>query len=230
MSNNLELSKEQLKTLKLFAYYCASHGAKTATLSVYLNDGGSVDWMDDDWYSDSGTKIEMYDKIEELVNYILEDTSMLNYYDYNNSGSLEFEIDVPEKKLSITGHHTEYGEEAGNGESWDEEELIEDEPEFAGLFEEMGGREGFVHFNGSGDSGDIEDRITFDGSRDYLRCPKFLEDFMYRALENNYGGWEINEGSQGKFVINSEEKTVYLEFSYNTEDNVSDGVVGYVEF
>ena len=53
---------------------------------------------------------------------------------------------------------------------------------------------------------------------------------MYRALENNYGGWEINEGSQGKFIINSEEKTVYLEFSYNTEDFISDGVVGYVEF
>ena len=65
MSNNLELSKEQLKTLKLFSYYCASHGAKTATLSVYLTEGGSIDWLDSNWYSDSGTKIEIYDKIED---------------------------------------------------------------------------------------------------------------------------------------------------------------------
>lgn len=229
MSNNLDLSKDQLKTLKLFSYYCGSHGAKSATLLVYLTDGGSVDWKDDNWYSDSGTRIESYDKIDNLVDYITESTSMLNYYDYDQSGHLEFEIDIPEKKLSITGFHMEYGSNPGKGEAWNEQELMEIDPNFSNLFDEMGGMEGEVDFNGSGDSGDISNSITFDRARS-MYCPRYLEDFLYNSLEQSYGGWEINEGSQGKFVIDSRDKTIYLEFSWNTEENISDGVVGYVEF
>jgi hypothetical protein len=40
---------------------------------------------------------------------------------------------------------------------------------------------------------------------------------MYQILESNYGGWEINEGSQGTFIINTEEKTVTLNHDMNDE-------------
>jgi len=105
MTKNLKLSEEQLKTLKLFSYYCGSYGAKTATLTVYLNEGGSIDWVDSYWYSETNTLIDTYDKINELIDYILRETELLNYYDYDGSGTLHFEIDVKERKMNIEGYH-----------------------------------------------------------------------------------------------------------------------------
>ena len=69
----LELTDEQKKTLKLFSYYCGSYGAKTATLTMYLTEGGSVDWQDDYWYSETNTRIETYDKINSLIDYIFNE-------------------------------------------------------------------------------------------------------------------------------------------------------------
>jgi hypothetical protein len=43
---------------------------------------------------------------------------------------------------------------------------------------------------------------------------------MYKQLENHMGGWEINEGSQGRFVFNNESKDVILEFQENQEEEV----------
>jgi hypothetical protein len=224
MVTNLKLNPEQLKTLKLFAYYCGSYGAKTATLSVYLNEGGSVDWIDNKWYSESGTGIDTYDKIEELVNYILEESSMLDYYDYDNSGSLEFEIDVNERKLKIDGYHKEY---STNDSSY---EWSDKEGDFEGVlddvFSELGGDTAILEFAGGGDSGYLNDRMEVIGVG-HKPVPASLEDWCYSKIPS---GWEINEGSQGRFIIDSRHKQIVLEYGENVEDDLSDGTVGYVEF
>jgi hypothetical protein len=46
------------------------------------------------------------------------------------------------------------------------------------------------------------------------------------VLEKNYGGWEINEGSQGYFVFDTKNNIIELEHTYNelveeTEDILS---------
>ena len=46
-----------------------------------------------------------------------------------------------------------------------------------------------LRYNGSGDSGYIEN--TFEETGDSV--PAAIEDWCYRQLENNFGGWEINE-------------------------------------
>jgi hypothetical protein len=104
----LELTDEQKKTLKLFSYYCGSYGAKTATLTVYLNEGGSIDWVDSYWYSETNTLIDTYDKIDNLIDYIVRETELLDYYDYDSTGTLHFEIDVKERKMNIEGYHREF--------------------------------------------------------------------------------------------------------------------------
>jgi hypothetical protein len=85
-------------------------------------------------------------------------------------------------------------------------------------FSEMEGAytSGEIEYNGSGDSGYIESDIIFD---DNTRSdfPAQLEDWMYQQLEQ-YGGWEINEGSQGKFHFNFDKKTINLEHGENYED------------
>jgi hypothetical protein len=43
-----------------------------------------------------------------------------------------------------------------------------------------------------------------------------IEEWCYKELEENFGGWEINEGSQGEFQFDFNEKTVTLSHTYNT--------------
>jgi hypothetical protein len=71
-----------------------------------------------------------------------------------------------------------------------------------------------LRYNGGGDSGYIEG--TFENGEE---VPAEVEDFCYRILEDNYGGWEINEGSQGSFFFDLNEKTINLEHEYNTEES-----------
>jgi hypothetical protein len=41
-------------------------------------------------------------------------------------------------------------------------------------------------------------------------------------LESNFGGWEINEGSDGEFVFNFHTMEITLNHTYNTEQNSVD--------
>jgi hypothetical protein len=78
----------------------------------------------------------------------------------------------------------------------------------------------YIHipFEGGGDSGYIDDSVTLnDGTR--FEISGTLSDILYEMLP---GGWEINEGSQGTFTIDLEEKTIeleYLENIYETQSN-----------
>jgi len=230
MTKNLKLSEEQLKTLRLFSYYCGSHGAKTATLTVYLTEGGSVDWQDDVWHSETSTRIESYDKIDDLIDYIFNETDLMDYYQYDNSGTLQFNIDVKERKMSIEGWHREYSTQ-DSGMQWSDSnndfgDLKED---FDRFFEQMDGENGRIEFNGSGDSGYLDDNIELSNGQS-MDIPSFIESWCYDMLGSNYGGWEINEGSQGSFTINPSNKLIELYFEENIEEEDSDGTVGYVEF
>ena len=43
-----------------------------------------------------------------------------------------------------------------------------------------------------------------------------------QELENHFGGWEINEGSDGRFIFDFNEFTVFLDHTYNTEEQQID--------
>lgn len=79
-----------------------------------------------------------------------------------------------------------------------------------------------VSFAGGGDSGYIEsDGVNEDDER--FDLPGGVEDVLYRML-SNYGGWEINEGSQGDFTIDCNQKSIILEFGENFEASKSNDV------
>ena len=77
-------------------------------------------------------------------------------------------------------------------------------------------KSGNIHYEGSGDSGYLEEDIVYnDNTRsDY---PNQLENWIYSEL-NQYGGWEINEGSQGDFHFNFDTKKIHLSHGENYED------------
>jgi hypothetical protein len=75
-------------------------------------------------------------------------------------------------------------------------------------------------YDGSGDSGWVQDMV--DSSKGSKGLNQQLEYICYDLLELYYGGWEINEGSNGSIDFNFEDQTVELNHSQNVEDNVDE--------
>ena len=79
----------------------------------------------------------------------------------------------------------------------------------------------YAEFSGGGDSGYIEDNIEVvninkEHSQARLSDIVGLEEYLYAMLED-YGGWEINEGSQGRFYVKVEDRVIELFFTWNEE-------------
>jgi hypothetical protein len=216
-----QLTPEELKTLQVFAYYCRSNGADDVYTTYYLS-ACSRDWEDGIWYSNQiRTSIESYDKIDELVEKLVDNESIIDRFtECDGSQRIEVEIDCKERILSIYAYETVYGSEP-HGSTYDLEDI---ESEFGEetlkaveeLFEHINGREGRVDFSGGGDSGYIEDYIMIDNEQ--FDIPKLIEEMLYSMLNGNYAGWENNEGAQGSWLFDSSEKTILFDFNYNTEE------------
>ena len=78
-----------------------------------------------------------------------------------------------------------------------------------------------VGYNGSGDSGSVDH--NYEGEVGSGIIPNDIENICYSLLEE-YGGWEINEGSQGNIVFTKDEIEVNHEWNtqedYNEEINI----------
>ena len=93
-----------------------------------------------------------------------------------------------------------------------------------------------VHFDGSGDSGQIEDIDATAGDRSAeipnsnieiahacwgdanierttLCVRDAIETLAYDFLEQTHGGWENNEGAYGEFTFDVESRTITLEYN-----------------
>lgn len=75
-----------------------------------------------------------------------------------------------------------------------------------------------LNYDGSGDSGWIDNNVNSD--KGYKRSTPQLEDIAYEALEMFHAGWEINEGSSGSMNFNFEDQTFSVTHYQNIEDEV----------
>jgi hypothetical protein len=219
-----QLTPEELKTLQLFAYYCRSYGADSVYKTYYLF-ACDKDWEDDRWYSrDVNGGIEGYDRIDELIEKLVVDESIINHFnECDGSQRIEVEIDCKEKFLIINAYETIYGTDPyGNEYTLEniEDEYGEDATKAVEeLFTYLNGRDARVDFSGGGDDGYIEDDMTVDGEQEDI--PKPIEELLYSILNGNHAGWEKNQGSQGSWEFNSGNKTIFFDFNYNTEEEQS---------
>jgi len=123
----------------------------------------------------------------------------------------EITIDGVKREISLTHIYSYYSEGDSTGIEYDD--MIE-EWEEKGVFDDVSIPEyGYLtlKYNGYGDSGYIES--DFDNGNP---SPGAVEEWCYQQLQDNFGGWEINEGSQGEFRFDFNEKTVILSHTYNT--------------
>jgi hypothetical protein len=219
-----QLTPEELKTLQVFAYYCRSNGADDVFTTHYLS-ACSPDWQDDNWYSNQiRTSIESYDKIDELVEKLVSDESIIDRFtECDGSQRIEVEIDCKERMLIINAYQTVYGSEP-HGNDYTLEDIESEYGEEAlkaveELFERLDGANATVDFSGGGDDGYIEDDMMIGGER--YDIPKPIEELLYSMLNGSHAGWENNEGAQGSWEFDSSDKTVVFDFNYNTEEEES---------
>ena len=128
----------------------------------------------------------------------------------------EITIDSVKKEISLT-HMYSYQIEGGS-EGVEYDDMIE-EWEEKGVFDDTEIPEDnylVLKYNGGGDSGYLESDFE-----NRTPVPTEVENWCYQQLEENFGGWEINEGSQGEFQFDFNEKTVILSHAYNIEESRS---------
>ena len=213
------LTPEELKTLKLFSYYCLGFGCNEVNYTVNMYDC-EVDWLeenafcaDDDGYS-FAQRIEMYDKITDLIKDISQDIVDSGAFDDTdcNSSNLVFNFDNKERKLNVKGYYSVMIDKPGAIVE-EEENFTSEVTEFMESLKSQNIDFFTVNFDGGGDSGQIEP-VGSNG----IRITRGVEDYLYEML-SNFGGWEINEGSHGTFHFNVEPGNIELEFyEHSMED------------
>jgi len=234
----IQLTKQELESLKLFSYYIQSHGCGEVTCDIYFyEDGNNVELYDlKNWYCKEGgrTSIEGYESIIEVMEKIINSIDIGSYLesdDYDIRGVIEISIDAKERKLDIELIETVRAtNELGSQREVNEDDAVE-LLEFYELLRQEGVNEASVEFSGGGDSGEIYDNVeVLSGRKGSYKTDRNVEDFLYSWLEDFYGGWEINEGSSGRFIFNIQKNVVYLDFYENIENNESRGKVIHIDF
>lgn len=163
--------------------------------------------------------------LQKIVNYVesennFEDLDM----DMINYQRVEFDIDVNKKEIVFSQWWSFYERGDGSSIEYDSDEDIEtfkrwEETYFSDVEIPNDGILS-VTYNGSGDSGYLEDRFEQNGSA----VPAGIEDWCYSQLSSNFGGWENNEGADGEFIFDFNNKIVILNHTDNIESNDSNSL------
>lgn len=217
------LTPEERKYLRFISKYLLSYGEDVGTIkledfdSININDlvGSGFAHFDENYYLEVPGQLEPI--IVKLARYA--EPKMPEVYEDINSSSFDIVIDTQKQELTGLYTYSYYSNEDSSVEYTSDDDKVDD------MFEEMSESNidwVEVPFTGSGDSGSIDTPTDKDGST--VSVSSSIEDWCYNQLESHYGGWEINEGSQGKFVFDYQNRTVELIFSWNNEVYESDTI------
>lgn len=217
------LTNDELKYLRSMCRYLGSLGMKEGSIELPLEGYFSVDdsiralmnikHFDNNYRADVPEGlIEIFLKI---LNYIDEE-NLVREPDVEdvNYEKIEFILSCRDQSLTVSHYYNYFSQ--SDGESTDLNS--EDYEELPGLISDLkqshpNAKILTLSYNGSGDSGYIEDSFEEGGE-----APANVADWCYNKLESFYGGWEINEGSQGYFQFDLNSGTASLEHTNNLEE------------
>lgn len=216
-------TEQELKYIKIFFKYLKAHGHDYGTFEILEYDKyWENSWRYREFFNDrlnieEDYYMEVLPFMNDIIMKITKHCSDLVPDDVDSErAKLEIKFNVPD--LAIIVEYVWYEDQDDpDYMEWTEEEIEEDKEEFIPIFEALERNKiSFlrVGFNGYGDSGEIEDWTDSDGGR--VNTIRVIEDFCYQKLEN-YGGWEINEGSYGSFEFNTNPKYIELHFNWRNE-------------
>lgn len=194
-----------------FLVYLKSLKVDKVTLNLNM-DGRYVDNFDDIFYVGSkhytipSNFYSFFEKIiEKYTDEIWENSQNENGYEYYHVTIL---VDRINKTMEIT---SEIEEQTSVGES--DEYDVSTMPLVQNFLDENNINYFEVKFSGGGDSGELNNNGSDeeDGPSETIGYPDELENFFYEKLESSFGGWEINEGSSGKIILDRNNLTIEIE-------------------
>jgi hypothetical protein len=225
------LTSEEKKYLNRTCNYLASLGMTEGVISIEMDsDQYDLSHEDIDWkhvqHFENNYRAELPEGLipilKKVMNHVIEEGSFdpadVDTMTYQN---IDIEIDCTRKELTVSHNYSYYDrgdsssieydskEEKERFDKWMEEDMQDVGVPSDGILT--------LSYNGGGDSGYIES--SFDETSDAV--PASIENWCYSELERHFGGWEINEGSDGRFIFNFNNSTVELDHTYNTEENES---------
>jgi hypothetical protein len=225
MSQNI-LTPEEKKYLGKVSRYLASLGMSYGEIQFEMEpDDDEISYRENYFptHFENNYNAEIPDGLvpilKKIIGYV-DDEGL--YRELPDDGYIDYQrfditIYVNEKKeISLT--HSYSFQTEGEPEGAEYDDMIE-EWEEKGVFNDTEIPEDnylVLKYNGGGDSGYIES--NFESGQP---VPTEVENWCYQQLEENFGGWEINEGSQGEFQFDFNEKTVILSHIYNIEESKS---------
>ena len=225
------LTPEEKKYLNRTCNLIGSYGMEIGSIRIELDsDTHDLNKSDVHWnyvtHFDNNYRVEIPEGLtpilKKVMNYIIDegvfdspDVDSMNYQ------SIDIEINCSRKEFTVTHDYSYYGSGDGSSVNYDSDEDKERFDKW--MVEAMQDVEvpddGIltVTYNGGGDSGYIES--SFDETSDAI--PASIENWIYSQLELEFGGWEINEGSDGRVIFNFNNSTVEIDHIYNTIENES---------
>lgn len=219
----LETEKSK-KIIKLLSKIMKSEGKNELYQTITIYEGGDVSYYFSP-YTERGS-IEIPPAISNYLDNLYEEISNMNIEsdeDNVNYSTIDVTFDFEDDVFRILLTDYVYDTQGFSTESeLDNNDEIEKE-----IIETLNQwlSEGYkfvkVDYSGGGDSGYIESNGYTDDGDVNIQIPAGLEDYIYQMLESNYGGWEINEGSQGTFLIDTVQKTITLEHLMNEEKGIN---------
>jgi hypothetical protein len=207
---------------KIFMRFLSLLSCENPSANVQC-DEGNIDYVN--FYCDNGDK-KIPSNMMDLLTELLEDTAMKLYgeardvYDEDMSSWTTFTANFDKKTIKITGVDvTTYGTE-DTGSYYEFDDYVEGDSiynqfiEIQKFLDEINSTGVVIDYSGGGDSGYIEGQYQSEnGSGD---VPSGIEDICYDLLEE-FGGWEINEGSQGKISLTKD--SIDVNHLWNTEES-----------
>jgi hypothetical protein len=225
MAQNI-LTPEEKKYLGKVSRYLASLGMKYGDIQFEMEaDEEEISYSENYFptHFENNYTAEIPDGLVPILKKIIDYFDDANLYGnlpdggYIDYQRFEITIDGVKREISLTHVYSYNGEGDSTGIEYDD--MIE-EWEEKGVFNMTEIPEDnylVLKYNGGGDSGYIESHFDSGARNPYGESvPTEVEEWCYQQLEENFGGWEINEGSQGEFQFDFNEKTVILSHTYNT--------------
>jgi len=230
------LNEEEKKYLRAISNYLNSLGMQQGTIDFEVDYGdlfrpSEIDWEQIGYFSNN-YRASIPDKLIPILQKVMMLTS--DRFDAPTEDSINWEnvsidIDTEEKVLRINHNWTYTTQGEPRVTDWDYTENEDVDKMFKDLedIEDIGNDERgkilVLKYDGGGDSGYVEDRFEDE----IFSIPAGIEDWCYNKLEDLHGGWEINEGSNGFFEFDLDNKNITL---YHTENyNEDEGNTIYEE-
>ena len=210
--------------LRILFKYLKGMGIDSVTFRVDLESG--IQWFELNTEYNISTAVE--DIIQEIIEeyedklYELGPGTVDNPNDYFQVSG---EIIPDEGKFIFTEIDYQGYDTQASGTYYDKDDYEEDDSMYdtfiaVGKFlDEIRATSATVSYEGGGDSGYVSS--TYESDKGKGDVPAGIENICYSLLEE-YGGWEINEGSQGNIVFTKDE--IEVNHEWNTQDDYNEQI------